>query len=116
MDEYDAIAANVAVSEVFKGLQPIRLELSAVEIVVEVGIGEVGAQKGVFLGAGEPDVVREQVAMGDGFDELDAGYDVKVKVAMPVVGLNGNVTTVDFGGLDALGVVLADHWAGAGDP
>lgn len=116
VDKDDAVATDVAVPELLEVLKALGLKLGEVVLVVEVGVGEVGAEHGFFGSSGKADVVAWQVAVGYGFDELDPCDGVEVQVAMPVVSFDGDAAAVDFGVLDALGVVLADDRAAAHDP
>ena len=72
-DKHDAFPAHILVAHLFKRLKSIRLELGALEICIQVRIREITAYHRLFLGIGEPHIVRDQVPVTIGLHELDAG-------------------------------------------
>ena len=79
LNENDALAAHVPVPEFFECLYFFRLKIDAFLIVIQAGVGKVGADQSIFkFRAREPDIVRMHVAVAFGYDELDAGDKVEI--------------------------------------
>ena len=117
LNEHDALTAHIPVPKILEGLQFFGLELGPLLVVGQVGVGEVAADQRIFIfRSGETDVVGVHVAVAFGCDELDPGDEVEVQVAMPVVGLDGDVFARDLRLFDPLGAILAGHLAAADHP